>query len=366
MSRITNAFERMQLSLACPICHKALVNTRIVSECGHFSCQDCVLYEIGEKGRCPQCQLPAIVKNLQPYHTLDILSVCLQKLRSSTYNSNVKVASCSFADDESLPFVEGYNKRRRTTPAGQYVMGTYSYEEIEYAEVAMQTPKIGVGINEEVQASQEDQEIASKSERPASTVRNESLIDRKTQLGKVVKLDHTGLVVKDEEEVNAALLKIGGTDITIEVYKDTEWIDDEVTHVITSMDNQHLCKRTQKYLSAIVKGKWVLGHQWLVQSMIAGQWLDEREYEAAGDLTMGNSLAPLRSAGARILQRRPRDGKGGQLGNGKLDIDRPLIVMQDIPTEWKKSQNWLMQYQVVSTSWILNAISWLSLEQPIP
>ncbi|KAI9289473.1 hypothetical protein BC943DRAFT_74244 [Umbelopsis sp. AD052] len=100
MSRITNAFERMQLSLACPICHKALVNTRIVSECGHFSCQDCVLYEIGEKGRCPQCQLPAIVKNLQPYHTLHILSVCLQKLRSSTYNPNMKVASCSFADDE--------------------------------------------------------------------------------------------------------------------------------------------------------------------------------------------------------------------------------------------------------------------------
>jgi hypothetical protein len=74
----------------------------------------------------------------------------------------------------------------------------------------------------------------------------------------------------------------------------------------------------------------------------------------------------VRSAGARILQRRPGVGKGDQVGNGKLDIDRPLIVMQDIPTEWKKSQSWLMQYQVVSTSWILDAISRLSLEQPIP
>lgn len=61
--------------------------------------------------------------------------------------------------------------------------------------------------------------------------------------------------------MNAALMKIGGTDLIIEVYEDTEWIDDEVTHVITSMDEQHLCKRTQKYLNAIVKGKWVLGHQ---------------------------------------------------------------------------------------------------------
>lgn len=30
----------------------------------------------------------------------------------------------------------------------------------------------------------------------------------------------------------------------------------------------------------------------LVQSMMAGQWLDEREYEVAGDLTIGDSLAP--------------------------------------------------------------------------
>lgn len=74
----------------------------------------------------------------------------------------------------------------------------------------------------------------------------------------------------------------------------------------------------------------------------------------------------VRSAGARILQRRPGVGKGDQVGNGKLDIDRPLIVMQNIPTEWKKSQSWLTQYQVVSTSWILDAISRLSLEQPIP
>ncbi|CAO3675512.1 unnamed protein product [Umbelopsis ramanniana] len=393
----------MQLSLACPICHKTLLNTRIVSECGHFSCRDCVLYEIGQKGRCPQCQLPAIMKNLQPYHALDMLSTCLQKLRSSTHDSYMEAAACSFADNESPPLPEAYIKRRRTTPAGQYVMGSYSYEEVEYGELATQTQKIDVGISDEVQASQEDQGVISMSEQPVSAVDKGSLIEHRNRNEKVVKLDNTSLVVKDEDEVNAALMKIGGTDMIIEVYEDTEWIDDEVTHVITSMDEQHLCKRTQKYLNAIVKGKWVLGHQWLVQSMMAGQWLDELEYEVAGDLTIGSSLAPckgrqmkasklelfhglriyfhgefqsypsrtglmilVRSAGARILQRRPGVGKGDQVGNGKLDIDRPLIVMQDIPTEWKKSQSWLTQYQVVSTSWILDAISRLSLEQPIP
>jgi hypothetical protein len=67
-------------------------------------------------------------------------------------------------------------------------------------------------------------------------------------------------------------MKIGGTDMIIEVYEDTEWIDDEVTHVITSMDEQHLCKRTQKYLNAIVKGKWVLGHQCESQGKLTSKW----------------------------------------------------------------------------------------------
>jgi hypothetical protein len=74
----------------------------------------------------------------------------------------------------------------------------------------------------------------------------------------------------------------------------------------------------------------------------------------------------VRSAGARLLQRRPGDGTGNKISNGKLDIDRPLIVVQDIPTKWKKSESWMKQYQVVSMSWILDAISRLSLKQPIP
>jgi hypothetical protein len=47
----------------------------------------------------------------------------------------------------------------------------------------------------------------------------------------------------------------------IEVYKDSDWIDEKVTHVITSMNDEHLCRRTKKYLDAIIKGKWIVGHQ---------------------------------------------------------------------------------------------------------
>lgn len=77
-------------------------------------------------------------------------------------------------------------------------MGSYSYEEVEYGELATQTQKIDVGISDEVQASQEDQGVISMSEQPVSAVDKGSLIERRNRNEKVVKLDNTSLVVKDE------------------------------------------------------------------------------------------------------------------------------------------------------------------------
>jgi hypothetical protein len=77
-------------------------------------------------------------------------------------------------------------------------MGSYSYEEVEYGELATQTQKIDVEIGDEVQASQEDQEVISMSEQPVSAVVKGSLIGRQNRNEKVVKLDNTSLVVKDE------------------------------------------------------------------------------------------------------------------------------------------------------------------------
>ena len=77
-------------------------------------------------------------------------------------------------------------------------MGSYSYEEVEYGGLAAQTQKIDVGISDEVQASQEDQEVFSMSEQLVSAVDKGSLIDRQNRNEKVVKLDNTSLLVKDE------------------------------------------------------------------------------------------------------------------------------------------------------------------------
>lgn len=77
-----------------------------------------------------------------------------------------------------------------------------------------------------------------------------------------------------------------------------------------------------------------------------------------------------RSAGARILQRRPADNRNeAQITNTdtrRIDVGRSLIVVEEIPVKRKKSQDWLSRYQVVPTSWLLEAISRLSLQVPMP
>lgn len=69
-------------------------------------------------------------------------------------------------------------------------MGTYSYEEAEYGKLAAQTQKMDVEISDEVQASQEDQEVLS--------IDKNSPIDRENRNKNIVKLDSTNLVAKDE------------------------------------------------------------------------------------------------------------------------------------------------------------------------
>jgi hypothetical protein len=135
---------------------------------------------------------------------------------------------------------------------------------------------------------------------------------------------------------------------------------------------------------------------------LVGRWVDERSYEVLGDLTNGVTSAAskgralkscggelldglrvyfqgefqrspsrhdlmllARSAGARILQRRPADVHSDN-NSGIIDVDRPLVVVEDIPTKWKKSQEWLIGYQVVSSSWMIETISRCSRQVPLP
>lgn len=47
------------------------------------------------------------------------------------------------------------------------------------------------------------------------------------------------------------------TCLKLEIYSDTRDIDN-VTHLITSVNDQGLCTRTIKYLLCILTGKWVV------------------------------------------------------------------------------------------------------------
>ncbi|KAI8075066.1 hypothetical protein BC940DRAFT_328662 [Gongronella butleri] len=82
--------------------------------------------------------------------------------------------------------------------------------------------------------------------------------------------------------------------LSVYVYDDATRDMDFVTHVITSTDDRRLCKRADKYLRAILTGKWIVSMQWLRASREAGYWLPEQEYEVLGDTMSGVTHGPQR------------------------------------------------------------------------
>ncbi|KAG2182063.1 hypothetical protein INT43_006989 [Umbelopsis isabellina] len=348
--------------------------------------------------------MPAIMKNLQPYPPLDILSQCVQKLRIIKTSRDEMLASCSFTDDKYGSISDGPRpkKPRISSNASRGSSKLSNIVNIDHiTEAEERNPEIV--LHSEIQASQEDDWSQTSLSKTVVLSRKKPTQDSRKSLERVIKIMYTGLTSSSEEEVERSLAKIAGTDMRIEVFEDSSWIPDEVTHVITHMDEHHLCKRTQKYLDAITKGKWVVGHRWLVESILVGRWVDERSYEVVGDLTNGVTAATskgrflkstggelfnglrvyfqgdfqrspsrhdlmllARSAGARILQRRPADVQSNDNNSGVINVDRPLVVIEDIPTKWKKSQEWLTGYQVVSSNWMIETISRCSLQVPLP
>jgi len=78
-----------------------------------------------------------------------------------------------------------------------------------------------------------------------------------------------------------------------------------VIYFILNADENGCCPRTVKYLQGLAAGKWIVGHNWVKDSLEAGVLLPEAGYEVRGDSVCGGN-APhkarkLRSAGVGFV-----------------------------------------------------------------
>ncbi|OWF40680.1 BRCA1-associated RING domain protein 1 [Mizuhopecten yessoensis] len=76
----------------------------------------------------------------------------------------------------------------------------------------------------------------------------------------------------------------------------------EVTHVITSSNQDGQCPRTIKYLMAVLQGKWVLNMDWVNTCLEYGSRVSEEAFEVPGTSTNPNTLAPQRGRTNSRLQ----------------------------------------------------------------
>ncbi|KAA0052505.1 protein BREAST CANCER SUSCEPTIBILITY 1-like protein [Cucumis melo var. makuwa] len=60
--------------------------------------------------------------------------------------------------------------------------------------------------------------------------------------------------------------------------------DDSVTHIIASTDENGACKRTLKILMGILKGKWILGIEWIKACIQAMEQIKEERFEITLDV----------------------------------------------------------------------------------
>eukprot|EP00041_Stephanoeca_diplocostata_P027211 m.746315 g.746315 ORF g.746315 m.746315 type:complete len:873 (-) comp23135_c1_seq3:203-2821(-) len=90
--------------------------------------------------------------------------------------------------------------------------------------------------------------------------------------------------------VASALQVLGDRDVHIT----TEYCN-KVTHVVTAVDTDNRCRRTQKYMLGVLHGNWIVSFDWLIDSANSDRMADERAYVADGDVKSDRLGGPLRS-----------------------------------------------------------------------
>lgn len=98
---------------------------------------------------------------------------------------------------------------------------------------------------------------------------------------------------------------------------------DEITHIITSVNKNNLCRRTLKYLQGVLEGKWIVDptcklcktfyflflfifYLWfkiigLIDSMKSKKWQSEEKYLVQGDQASGETHAPSRGKEQNVI-----------------------------------------------------------------
>lgn len=172
-----------------------------------------------------------------------------------------------------------------------------------------------------------------------------------------------------------------------------------VTHVIASTNENGACKRTLKFLMAVLEGKWILGIEWVKSCLKTMQPVLEEQYEIQKDvhgISGGPKLGRLRAlnkepklfehiefyfagefnpsykgyiqdlinaAGGKILQRKPLKKDEEELFNRNLVSETIIIYSTESPKNEKvnkleaKGIGNSCRAKAVSSSWILDSIA---------
>lgn len=80
--------------------------------------------------------------------------------------------------------------------------------------------------------------------------------------------------------------------------------------------------RTVKYMKAVLSGCWIVSEQWLVDSVAAGRFLDEQEYELLGDEVFPNS-----EGAKKARQSLCRFSKKGMVHEHRLFQNRQFLLI---------------------------------------
>eukprot|EP00730_Choanoeca_flexa_P003274 TRINITY_DN11349_c1_g2_i1.p1 TRINITY_DN11349_c1_g2~~TRINITY_DN11349_c1_g2_i1.p1 ORF type:complete len:762 (+),score=166.90 TRINITY_DN11349_c1_g2_i1:73-2358(+) len=104
-------------------------------------------------------------------------------------------------------------------------------------------------------------------------------------------------------------------------------ITDKVTHLVAGVDAQGRVKRTIKYLSALIRGLWVVSDQFVDDSAAAGAWLHPEAYLVQGVRDDSASTNVPHKAVHHRLARKPGLFAGKQvLVHTKFDLHKPTDV----------------------------------------
>lgn len=151
--------------------------------------------------------------------------------------------------------------------------------------------------------------VAADNEPESATIAPDKTQSTENNKRKEVHVMYTGLASEDEETLSKLVDSKRDTKLKIFVHFKTRDFHD-VTHIITSVDNKRLCKRTFKYLQGVLEGKWIVTpackFRWycihvskkyilgLIDSIHADRWLPEDAYEVKGDHVTGITQAPIK------------------------------------------------------------------------